>query len=143
MVGDTFPVGCAFSEAIVYSEFFADNPDLQQPEYRSRRGIYPEHCGLDAVHLSWGHDEFLYQVVKDHLPEEAGYVIRYHSCYPAHREAAYEWLMNERDHALMAWVRRFNAYDLYSKSAARPDTQTLRPYYEDLTARFFPASLEW
>ena len=27
VVGDTFPVGCRFSPAIVYSEFFTDNPD--------------------------------------------------------------------------------------------------------------------
>jgi inositol oxygenase len=26
VVGDTFPVGCAFSDRIVYPEFFADNP---------------------------------------------------------------------------------------------------------------------
>jgi inositol oxygenase len=143
VVGDTFPVGCAFSETIVYAEFLADNPDRGRPEYQTSCGIYAEHCGLDAVHLSWGHDEYLYQVVRDHLPEEAGYVIRYHSCYPAHREGAYEWLMNEHDHALMPWVRRFNAYDLYSKSAARPDAAALRPYYEELAARFLPARLRW
>ena len=27
VVGDTFPVGCAHSEKIVYPEFFAYNPD--------------------------------------------------------------------------------------------------------------------
>ena len=29
VVGDTFPVGCAYSDKIVFSEFLADNPDSQ------------------------------------------------------------------------------------------------------------------
>src|SRR5262249_28130362 len=62
VVGDTFPVGCAFSEHIVFPEFFDENPDRQIPQYQTARGIYEEGCGLDRVHLSWGHDEYLYQV---------------------------------------------------------------------------------
>ena len=71
VVGDTFPVGCAFSDKIVFPEFFADNPDSQRPEYQTACGIYAEGCGLDDVQLSWGHDEYLYHVVKDYLPDEA------------------------------------------------------------------------
>ena len=29
VVGDTFPVGCAYSDKIVFPEFFANNPDCQ------------------------------------------------------------------------------------------------------------------
>ena len=36
-------------------------------------------CGLYNVHMSWGHDEYLYQIVHDCLLEEAAYIIRYHS----------------------------------------------------------------
>src|SRR5207253_1922176 len=97
VVGDTFPVGCAFSEKIVFPEFFSDNPDSQVPLYQSACGIYEEGCGLDRVHLSWGHDEYLYQVVKDYLPEEGLAMIRYHSFYAGHRENAYDQLMNARD----------------------------------------------
>ena len=144
VVGDTFPVGCAFSEKIVFSEFFADNPDRHIPAYQTRLGIYEEGCGLDAVHLSWGHDEYLSHVVKDHLPDEALYMIRYHSFYPGHKEGAYDYLMNDHDRALFdTAVRAFNPYDLYSKSAARPDVEALRPFYEDLIAEFFPATLRW
>jgi inositol oxygenase len=75
VVGDTFPVGCAFSDKIVFPEFFADNPDICVPEYQTRLGIYDENTGLDNVHLSWGHDEYLYHVVKDYLPDEALYMI--------------------------------------------------------------------
>src|SRR5580700_6651031 len=57
VVGDTFPVGCAYSDRIVFPEFFAANPDSQIPEYQTPNGIYQEGCGLDAVRLSWGHDE--------------------------------------------------------------------------------------
>src|SRR5438105_8978258 len=121
VVGDTFPVGCAFSEKVVFPEFFADNPDAQNPAYQTPCGVYEEGCGLGRVHLSWGHDEYLYQVVKDYLPDEALYMIRYHSFYAAHREGAYAQLMDARDREMFAWVRAFNPYDLYSKGEGRPD----------------------
>ena len=94
VVGDTFPVGCAFSDKIVFPQFFADNPDSRVPEYQTRCGIYEEGCGLDNVHISWGHDEYLYHVVKDYLPPEGLAMIRYHSCYAGHRENAYPHLMS-------------------------------------------------
>jgi len=88
-------VGCAFSDKVVYPEYFQQNPDDRNPAYRTRLGVYKEGCGLDKVHLSWGHDEYIYNIVKDHLPEEGLYMLRYHSFYAAHRERAYEYL-NER-----------------------------------------------
>lgn len=143
VVGDTFPVGCKFSDKIVFPEFFADNPDNSDPRYQTELGIYEQGQGLDSVHLSWGHDEYLYHVVKDYLPEEGLAMIRYHSCYPIHREGAYGFLMNERDRSLMDWVRKFNPYDLYSKGHDRPAVAALRPYYDDLIAEFFPETLAW
>jgi inositol oxygenase len=143
VVGDTFPVGCGYSDKVVYPEFFSSNPDFQKPELQTPCGIYEPHCGLDRVHLSWGHDEYLYQVVKDYLPPEALAMIRYHSFYAAHREGAYLHLMNERDHEMMKWVRAFNPYDLYTKGGAKPDVAQLRPFYEGLIAEYFPPSLSW
>jgi inositol oxygenase len=142
-VGDTFPVGCAFSDKIVYPELFAENPDRANPEYQSARGIYEEGCGLDQVHLSWGHDEYLYQVLRDRLPDEALAMIRYHSFYAAHREGAYAHLMNERDRALLPWVQRFNPFDLYSKKPDPPERARLHSEYEALVHRFFPTPLDW
>ena len=49
VVGDTFPVGCAYSDKIVFSEFFADNPDHQTPEYQTPNGLYQPRAGLDSV----------------------------------------------------------------------------------------------
>ncbi len=43
----------------------------------------------------------------------------------------------------MEVVRAFNPHDLYSKSTRRPDLDALRPYYEDLAAKFLPDSLLW
>lgn len=143
VVGDTFPVGCRYSDRIVFPEFFADNPDSKVAEYQTPCGIYEEGCGLDKVHLSWGHDEYLYHVVKDYLPEEGLAMIRYHSFYAGHREGQYTHLMNDRDHELMNWVRAFNPYDLYSKGHVRPDVAALTPYYRDLIDEFFPATLAW
>jgi inositol oxygenase len=98
---------------------------------------------LDGVLMSWGHDEYLYHVVKDFLPEAALYMIRYHSFYPGHREGAYDHLMSDRDREMFRFVRAFNPYDLYTKSHERPDMARLRPFYEELIAEFFPPELAW
>ncbi|MDX1933114.1 MAG: inositol oxygenase family protein [Capsulimonadales bacterium] len=143
VVGDTFPVGCAYSDKIVFSDFFDANPDSLVPEYQTENGIYEPGCGLDNVHLSWGHDEYIYQVTKDYLPEEALYMLRYHSFYPWHKENAYSHLTNEKDREMLRWVRAFNPYDLYSKSQEKPNVEELRPYYEDLIAEYFPPVLKW
>ena len=87
VVGDTFPVGCQFSEKIVFRQTTFDaNPDLLHPIYSSKYGIYKANAGLDQCLMSWGHDEYLYRVLINHpdcrLPDEALYIIRYHSFYP-------------------------------------------------------------
>ncbi len=143
VVGDTFPVGCAFSEKVVFAEFFADNPDRLDPRCQSTTGIYEAGCGLAAVHLSWGHDEYLYHVMRPYLPTEGLAMIRYHSCYPIHREHAYGELLSAADHELLRWVVDFNQYDLYSKSRERPDVTELKPYYLDLISEYFPAEIAW
>ncbi len=143
VVGDTFPVGCAWSDKIVHHEFFAENPDRNVAKYQTPEGIYQTGAGLDTVLMSWGHDEYLYHVVKDYLPQPALYMIRYHSFYPAHREGAYDHLMNDHDRKMFNSVRAFNPYDLYTKSHDRPDLPRLRPYYEELIAEFFPTELAW
>ena len=142
VVGDTFPVGCAFAKEIVYAEFFADNPDTFNEKYNSKYGIYAPHCGLKNVQLSWGHDEYIYHVVKDHLPEPGLYMLRYHSFYPWHKEGAYEHLLNSHDKEMLRWVNLFNPYDLYSKNPTPPDWAKLRPYYEGLVAKYLPAKLK-
>jgi inositol oxygenase len=143
VVGDTFPLGCRFSDKIVFHEFFAGNPDREVAQYSTPTGIYHEGCGLDSVTMSWGHDEYLYHVVRNHLPDPALYMIRYHSFYAAHREGEYRHLMNDRDREMFSWVRAFNPYDLYTKSGQRMDVAALRPFYEDLISEYLPGELSW
>ncbi|KAB5594272.1 hypothetical protein CTheo_2353 [Ceratobasidium theobromae] len=142
---DTFIVGCAFPDSIVYPGSFTDNPDYSHSVYSSKYGMYEPNCGLDNVMLSWGHDEYLYHVMKDQssLPEEGLAMIRYHSFYPWHREKAYEYLLAPKDQKALEAVRAFNPYDLYSKSDDPVDPEKLKPYYQDLIGKFFPPELDW
>jgi inositol oxygenase len=143
VVGDTFPTGCAYSKKIVFHDFFEVNPDSREPRYQTKTGIYEEGIGLERVALSWGHDEYIYHVCKDYLPEEGLYMLRYHSFYPWHREGAYDYLCNSKDQKLLPAVQAFNPYDLYTKSDTKPDVAALRPFYEELIAEYFPAKLRW
>jgi inositol oxygenase len=143
VVGDTFPVGCAWSDKIVFPEYFAANPDSKIPEYQTEFGIYEPHCGLENVHMSWGHDAYIGHVVNDYMPKEALYMLRYHSFYPWHQQGAYRHLLSKRDEQMLPWVLKFNPYDLYSKGAAKPDLKQLMPYYDDLIAEFFPEKIDW
>src|ERR1700742_4715643 len=60
VVGDSYPVGCAFSDKIIFSEYFDLNKDHHDPRYNTKYGIYEPNCGLDNVHMTWGHDEYIY-----------------------------------------------------------------------------------
>jgi inositol oxygenase len=139
VVGDTFPVGCAFDSRIIYADTtFAANPDAADPVYSTQHGIYVPGCGLDNVMLSWGHDEYLYHIMKEQsrIPDEGLAMIRYHSFYPWHKEGAYRWMMNEKDERMLEAVRAFNPYDLYSKSDEVPKVEELKEYYLGIIDEF-------
>ena len=91
--------------------------------------------------MSWGHDEYVYNMMKDHLPEQGLYMLRYHSFYPWHREGAYDHLLDDHDREMLKWVKLFNPYDLYSKNPTPPDWNKLKSYYEDLVAKYLPSEL--
>jgi inositol oxygenase len=143
VVGDTFPVGCAYSDKIVYPEFFKNNPDYSDKRFNTKYGVYEPTCGLRNVTMSWGHDEYVYNIAKDSLPEEGLYMLRYHSFYPWHKEGAYDYLLDEHDRKMLKWVKLFNPYDLYSKNPTPPNWKELKPYYEDLVAKYLPAELKF
>ena len=160
VVGDTFPVGCAFDDKIIYgNQSFEANADYDNEIYRTKNGIYTVGCGLDNVMLSWGHDEYLYHIAKEQstLPIEALAMIRYHSFYPWHSEGAYRELMDSHDQKMLEAVKAFNPYDLYSKNDDVPKAEELKvcsaftlsfssanannlfqPYYLELIDEFFP-----
>ena len=143
VVGDTFPVGCAYSQDIVFPEYFKANPDIHNEIYQTKYGIYQPNCGLDKVHMSFGHDGYIGEVMKNYMPEESLYMLRYHSFYAAHRHGAYRHLMSDHDVEMFEWVNKFNVYDLYSKGHTKPDLKALKPYYDDLFAEFFPEKIAW
>lgn len=143
VVGDTFPVGCAYSDKIVYPEFFKNNPDFGNEQYSTKYGIYRPNCGLKNVHMSWGHDEYVYHMLKDYLPEPGLYMLRYHSFYSQHRENGYDHLLDDHDREMFKYVDLFNPYDLYSKNPNPPDWNQLRPYYEDLVNKYLPQTIKF
>ena len=133
VVGDTFPVGCR-REACIYPAMFNANPDSSHAVYSTQYGIYGPACGMDKLLMSWGHDEYLYLVLRDQstLPREALAMIRFHSFYPWHHEGAYREFMAEGDEVLLHAVRAFNPYDLYSKSDDVPRVDELKVRYEGI-----------
>ncbi|KAG7454777.1 hypothetical protein MATL_G00263380 [Megalops atlanticus] len=147
VVGDTFPVGCRFQNSIVFRDStFTDNPDEKNPSYNTECGIYKPRCGLNNVLMSWGHDEYLYRVMKFNkctIPEEGLYMIRFHSFYPWHCCGDYMHLCNDTDLRMLPWVKEFNKFDLYTKSSELPDVDKLKPYYQSLIDKYCPGKLHW
>ena len=142
MVGDTFIVGCKLPDEIIFPEFNKENPDMQNEKYNSELGIYSEGCGLDNLKCSWGHDEYLYQILKSEknpnsLPDEALYMARYHSLYAYHDKKEYFRFQSTKDKQMFGWLKQFNKYDLYSKCDDIFDINALKPYYMNLIDKYF------
>jgi len=146
VVGDTFPTGCRPQASIVYGlDSFKGNKDMNDSRYNTELGMYKKNCGINNILMSWGHDEYLYQVIKNHtkkigteIPEGGLCAIRFHSFYPWHTGGDYEHLANNEDKQMMEWVHRFNKYDLYTKSGTIPDIEALKPYYQSLVDKYLP-----
>lgn len=143
VVGDIYPVGCQFSDKIVYSEFFNNNPDKY-----NLYGNYTPNIGLDNVTMSWSHDEYLYQVLKNHqackLSDQSLRIIRYHSFYAFHTENTYHHLANNDDMQLKPILKQFSQCDLYSKDDNNVlDINNLKPYYIKLINKYCPGIIRW
>jgi inositol oxygenase len=141
LVGDIFVVGCSLPDSVVFPEFNALNPDMADPRYNTELGQYEPHCGLDKLELAWGHDEYLYQVLKNHkactIPQEGLVMIRYHSFYPWHTGGAYTALLNPAtDAKYLELIRDFNKSDLYSKVDKPFDMAALKEYYQGLIEKY-------
>lgn len=151
VVGDTYPVGCAHSDTIVYPEYFNKNPDSNNPLYQTQLGIYEKNCGLSKLKFSFGHDEYMYQVLihnKCSIPQIGLNIIRYHSFYPWHKYGAYGHLESPEDLETKKWCQIFSECDLYTKSSNlnydSDDLDNLKLYYQSLIEKYFPNDiLEW
>lgn len=145
IVGDTYVVGCEFPKSIVYYETLSQNPDHG---HYDNYGIYPPKCGLENLYLSFGHDEYLYQVLhqnkgKHRISQRYMNIIRYHSFYPWHTSGEYRHLMKPSDEEQLLDVQMFNHYDLYSKEDSSHISEEVKTYYDTLLDTYFPESLQW
>ena len=59
VVGDTFPTGCAYSNKVVWSEFFALNPDMKRPESADEVRHVRARFAARRRANELGHDEYL------------------------------------------------------------------------------------
>jgi len=148
VVGDTYPVGCApAADAIVFAESFKQNPDCDHPLYGTVNGMYEPGCGISNLTMSWGHDEYMYQMLKANgctLPDAGLNMIRFHSFYPWHDKRAYTRFEAPGDEEMLRWVKEFNKFDLYSKSDDVPDVANIKPYYESLLVKYgLSGKLRW
>lgn len=143
IVGDTFILGCKIPDDIILNEYNILNSDMNNNLYNTKYGIYDKNCGLDNCIISYGHDEYLYQLLKFNkhkLPDKALYLIRYHSLYLHHTNNSYKHLLNDNDKILLPLLKKFNSYDLYSKETAII-TNEQKTYYNNLLIQFFPSDI--
>lgn len=97
------------------SKFFSELNKLSEclnfyPFNSTKYGMYSKEIGLENLTISWGHDEYLYRVLKHNnttLPKYALNIIRYHSFYPWHSAGDYSHLMKEEDEETKKWVLTF------------------------------------
>ncbi len=140
LVGDVFVVGCKLPDTCVYPEFNSLNPDMGDGRYNTTLGIYEAGCGLDNLELAWGHDEYLYQVLKNHpenkIPEQGMVAVRYHSFYPWHNGNSYAELECEKDKTYKEWVKSFNRFDLYTKRHESFELASVKDYYQPIIEKY-------
>ena len=140
IVGDTFITGCDIPNDIVLSEFNEYNKD------HNKINKYKPNCGLNNCNISFGHDEYMYHLLKKNnhkMPLEAEYIIRYHSLYLYHSSESYDYLLDDDDIIMKNVVKDFNQYDLYSKNDNLPIkwTYELRNYYTELVKKYISKDL--
>ena len=139
IVGDTFVLGCEFPKSIVYYDSLKENKDFNKYD---KFGIYQEKCGLDNLYISYGHDEYLYQVLnqnknKHKLSKKSMNIIRYHSFYPWHSSGEYKHFMNNNDYDTLKDVNYFNNFDLYSKEDDKFISDEVKEYYDNILDEYF------
>ncbi len=144
--GDTWVVGCRIPDSTVFPEFTALNPDMADARYNTDNGIYQPGCGVMNLTYAYGHDEYMFQMLKANgatIPDEGMAMIRLHSCYPWHTGGAYKQFETDKCRELKKWVLKFNQFDLYTKSDERPVPAKLWNYYQGLIDKYCPGKLWW
>lgn len=154
VVGDTYPVGAPFADSNVFYDkaYFHLNPDYPTYENKDDKhfGKYQRGCGFDNTDMTWGHDEYIYEVMRQgsQLNKEALYILRYHSFYPWHTpqngSMAYTELASDFDWYMLPLVKAFQKADLYSKTPDLPPQDVLEAKYTALLKKYIPAEqINW
>lgn len=149
LVGDTYILGCRLRNDHVYPEFDKLCPDMNDDLKNTDIGVYYKGCGLSKCVYTWGHDEYLFDVlqhnrkngnISSEFPVIADYIIRYHSLYPWHSYGHYIDFEEESDSEIKKYVQLFNKYDLYTKenNPIKID-DVLKDYYQKLILKYFPS----
>merc|ERR1719189_2241288 len=55
----------------------------------------------------------------------------------------YQHLEADTDTEILDWVKEFNKYDLYTKSAIVPEIEKLKPYYQSLIDKYLPGVVDF
>lgn len=126
VVGDTYPLARPIHPSLPYSDSFNQLDATVN---------YPVGCGLREVEMTWGHDEYLYSILRNcgcTLPEVYLDIIRFHSFYAWHTHGGYVELESSYDReVLQPAIARFNRCDLYSKSNGMLTHKECNSLWED------------
>ena len=113
----------------------------EHPEYVSfANGIVGEYepgIGLDNCTITYSQDEYLYSRIKDHVPDNIAWLVRYHGL----SRGRCEHLFDERDRTYAdRYLYTFAKYDLGSKSIHKLPQKRIEDY-RDLVEEYFPTPL--
>ena len=144
-VGDIYPLGCKFQESNVYYEkkYFELCVDFKNNDLNTLNGIYNDNCGFNNINMTFSHDYYLYNILlrSTHiLPDEALYIIRFHSFYawhtPRNNIRSYTNLANDLDWINLPLLKLFQKTDLYSKHNELPDIKNIEAFYENIINKY-------
>lgn len=151
-VGDIYPLGCSFSESNIYYEknYHQKSEDFKNINYNTKLGIYKENIGFENIEMTFSHDFYLSEVLNKsihNLPEEAIYIIRFHSFYawhtPKNNHRGYTYLASEKDWFLLPLLKLFQKSDLYSKNHILPNIENIKIYYNNLISKYIPNKINF
>ncbi len=120
-VGDIYPLGCNFSKSNIYYDKKYHKLCCDDNETIGL-GMYKKGCGFDNVEMTFSHDYYFAEVLKKSntkLPEEAIYIVQYHSFYawhsPRNNIRGYVEFSSKKDWNMLPMLKLFQKADLYSK----------------------------
>ena len=138
VVGDTFPLQKKLSSNFVFYDklYHLKNKDIMKDSNNKK--------GFENFHFSWGHDEFLAKTLEmnnTNLPEEAIYLIRYHSFYswhsPRNNKRGYIDVASNYDWYMLPLLKAFQKSDLYSKNKEIPKIDKIKKSFNNSFENYF------